>query len=252
MKAFILFFILCSYPWQILLANENVQENEEPLIKIRLGLEVTPGLLQVDGDGLIDRALREIENKSSIRFKRTYLSYTRAKIEMEKGNLDLIGLTPHRHETKSFYKYARELDWNFSTNLILLCSSEKALDLKKGELIGTLSGNEEFVSEIAGVDIESFREGSLESILLRVKKKRIPCVSFEEISTLKIAMSLKMDGLYFRKLGEVRGSFAIMNKTGSDKLKKTLEDVFNKVDWDNYLKGVKRLPKGKRKGKVTF
>jgi hypothetical protein len=236
--------IIASDLWSLESKNEKSPLNEE----IRVGLEETPGLLQSDGKGILNSVLREIEETKKLKFKMTYLSYMRAKLEMKKGNLDLIGLTPHKFETKNFYEYAQELDWSFGTNLVLFCTKKKSLELKKNEIIGTPAGNEQFISEVLELNVNRFSVGNLRSLIMRMKKNRIPCLAFEEISTIKIAKELGIEKLYFKKIKEVRASFAVNKGHFSQKKKDDLEKGFSEINWEKYLANVSRLPKDQRTG----
>ena len=156
--------------------------------EINIGLAFTPGLLQKDGKGALDLALHDIEQGSNIfHFNIVYMSYLRAKIELEKGHVDIIGLTPKGYESEDFYRYAQELDWSLDTDLVLFCNSRSELELTHGERVGTPPGNEGFVAEIMKMKESRFESGNLVSLVKRLKKHRIPCIVFEEYSTLKMA-----------------------------------------------------------------
>jgi len=226
-------------------------ESDEPRELIRIGLEDTPGLLQPDRKGVIDLVLAHIEKRTKYKFKVTYLSYVRAKIEMKKGNLDMIGLTPHGQETGDFYEYAQELDWSFNTNLVLFCNTKENLKLENGEMIGTPIGNEGFISKQLGVNVSRLKTGSLQSIILRVSKKREPCLAFEEVSTLTLGKELGISQLHYRIIGEVRGSFAFRKNKRGRRIKESLDKELSSINWSKYLQNIKRLPKKKGFGIVV-
>lgn len=219
--------------------------------EIAVGLEHAPGLLQQNGKGAIDMALHDIEKKSdSFHFSITYLSYLRAKIELEKGHIDMIGLTPKDYETKDFYSYARETDWSLDTDLVLFCNTHSALDLAHGEMVGTPAGNEGFVAETLKMRGARFVTGTLVSLVKRLKKHRIPCIAFEQYSVLKLAHNNRIKQLYFKRIAKVRGSFAFRKSFRNKKISKAIEEALRELNWNKYLKGLKKIPVGEETGKI--
>ena len=218
---------------------------------IRIGLEDTPGLLQSNKKGALDIVLTQIEKKTNFKFKVTYLPYVRAKIEMEKGSLDMIGLTPHGQEADDFYEYAQELNWTLSTNLVLFCNSKENLKLKNAEMVVTQVGNEGFISQQLGVNISRLKTGPLQSIILRVAKNRESCFAFEEISSLTLAKKLGISKFHYRIIGQVRGSFAVRKDERGTRLKERFDKELSSINWSKSLQNIKRLPKKKGSGIVV-
>ncbi len=229
--------------------NHDSEDHEQV---IRIGFEETPGLLQQDGKGIINLALKSIKKKTHLKFKTTYMAYSRAKLELKKKNLDLIGLIPQGEETKHFYEYADELNWSFDTSLVLFCNQKEDLKIKKDLLLGTPTGNEEFIAEILKIPMEQFIIGSFDSVVLRTKKKRTSCFVFEEISSLILAKELGIKKLHYKVLKKTRGSFGIHKSALSKRQKMTLENALNSIKWDELMKDIKRLPKGELSGVVNL
>ncbi len=248
-----LLFLIYLFFSSTLFGEEVIKSQEMKGYKynIRVGLEVTPGLLQEDEKGAMDLALKELTQKSKqFKFNIQYLSYQRAKVELEKGNLDFIGLTPHGHEQKSFYKYAQELNWKFDTNLVLFCSSKKALDLKNGEEVGTPPGNEAFAAKALGIKQSRFEMGNLKSLLMRVDKGRLPCLVYEEISTLHTAKEMGIKSLYFRKIDHVSASFAFRKGPRVAELIHEMDNALKEINWQKYLINLIRIPLSERSGRI--
>ena len=221
--------------------NHNASDHEHI---IRVGFEEAPGLIQKDGNGVLDRVLSDISKKGHINFKIVYLTYSRAKIELKKNNFDLIGLTPQRLETKNFYEFAEDLDWAFETKLVLFCNDKKDLKLNNQQVIGTPSGNEDFISEYMKISPDRFVTGSLGSVVKRVAKKRTPCFIFEEIAGLKLAKTMGIKKLFYRVINNVKASFAVSKSKGSKKLKKELEKELKNFNLEPYMKNIVRVPEG--------
>ena len=209
---------------------------------IRVGFEEAPGLIQKDGNGVLDRALADIAKKGQFHFKTVYLTYSRAKIELKKKNFDLIGLTPKGLETTSFYEFAEDLNWAFETKLVLFCNQEKDLTLKNQQMIGTPSGNEEFISEFMNISKNRFVTGTLDSVVKRVAKKRTPCFIFEEIAGLRLAKIMGIKKLYYRVIDNVKASFGVSKSISSKKMKRELEDELKNLDLSPYMKNIVRVP----------
>ncbi len=243
--------LLIYFFFMLSASSHELAKEKEHKHTIRVGLEETPGLLEANGEGILDKALKEVAKKVKLfNFSFTYLSYLRAKVELEKGNLDLIGLTPKGHEVKEFYKFAKELKWELNTNLILFCSSKKALLLKNSEKVGSPSGNEDFIARSLNHKVGFFESGSLKSLIMRLHKKRIPCIAFEEISTLKMAKDIGIKKLYYKKIGSINASFAFRKGPLSKDMVKEMEKALAKIDWNEYLRNVVRIPVSQSTGVI--
>jgi polar amino acid transport system substrate-binding protein len=128
--------------------------------EIRVGLELFHPLINDKKSGYSIDLLKAIEKQSDLKFKIEIMTYARAKKELKYGRVDLIGHTPKGYESKEFYEYAQDLDWEIPTSSDMFVIDKKYLDinnLRKGR-VGTLLGNADFLSESFKIPRELFYE----------------------------------------------------------------------------------------------
>lgn len=210
---------------------------------LRVGLEIAAPLIQKDGKGILNRLLRELEQKSGYEFSIEYMTYGRALVELQKGRLDLIGITPTGNETKGFYEYAVDLDWSFVTHNIIFYKekNQHKTSLNDFALFGTLPGNEAFMAEMLGLDISRFHGGPLKSLFKMLEKGRLDAVIFESISSITTLKEMNLKGLLYKKVNQLNGGFSL-SKSKPMVLKK-LNSTLNAIDTQKYFKPIKVVQK---------
>ena len=128
--------------------------------EISVGLEPFPPLVNEDGTGFVINMLNALEENSSLRFDYQIMTYARAKRELKKQRIDMIGLTPKGQETEEFYQYAQELIWHFDTTVDFYSTSPSNFTLVNfpQKSVGTLIGNADFLSEPSNIARDKFIE----------------------------------------------------------------------------------------------
>ena len=208
---------------------------------INVGLEPFPPLITKDGKGYSVDMLRAVEKISDLTFNITVMPYNRAKHELKKGRVDLIGHTPHQLETKEFYTYAQELEWGIIVPVDIYSMNEANLDPKifrTLKRIGTPRGNEGFFSQLYGIPIKQFHTGTIESLLRMMKKGRSDLFLFERASTMSRIQKLGIKNVFYRQIDRIPASFAVRKSEHGTELKNKLDALIKKVDQERIFSGV--------------
>lgn len=168
---------------------------------VRVGLEPFPPLVNANGTGYTVDLLKALEQHTDLQFQVNIMSYQRAKIELEKGNIDLIGHTPWGYESPIFYEYAKELSLKVPTRLDIFALSPEHLTLthSKEHRIGTPPGNAEFMAELTQTPLKQFIESPLNSLVNMLFLKRIDAILFERSSVLTTLEALQKHPAVHRK-----------------------------------------------------
>ncbi|PKI14156.1 hypothetical protein [Colwellia sp. 12G3] len=113
---------------------------------IHIGVEPFPPIVNENGQGYAIDMFKAIEKISDLKFHFHIMNYARAKKELQKQSLDMIGLTPQGFETKSFYQYAEDINWSVTAKVDLFALDKKYFNtqLLPAQSIGTLRGNADF------------------------------------------------------------------------------------------------------------
>ncbi len=201
---------------------------------IRVGLEPFPPLINEDGSGYSIDLLKRIEKVSNLQFDISIMPYYRAKNNLEKLRLDLIGHTPYQLEEKPFYRFAQELDWSKPTYTDLYAKKTGMFQpgaLKNTKRIGVPRGNEGFFSELLDIPEENFIAGSdMDSLLKMLDRNEINAFIFERASTMSSLQRLGIAGIRYRKLKEIPIGFAVRKDQQGADLKKRLERHLSDID----------------------
>ena len=212
--------------------------------EIRVGLEPFPPLIISEKKGCTIAMLRSIEKISDLKFQIILMTYSRAKLQLKAGRIDLMGHTPYKQENREFYTYALELKWTINTKSDLYAINKKYLNPKniKKNKLGVPFGNKRFHSEITGIPLEKFTEGFLENLLKMLKLGRIDAFTFERASTMSSIGKLNISNVNYRQLPPViiPASLAVRNDQKGKQLKKKLDTLIKKLNkqriFKNYLK----------------
>ena len=200
---------------------------------IQVGLEPLPPLIVDKNNGLTIQLLREVEKISDLKFVIKIMPYNRARNGLAKGNLSLMGHTPHRQEAKEFYTYAQELDWSMPTVIDVYGTNKAKLQgnvYKTVAKIGTPRGNKEFLSELFGIPLSKFYEGRIENLVQMMKAGRIDVFLFERAATMSTIKKLGLKGIYYQYIFEIPVSFAVSKNSEGTKLKAKIDAQIKKVD----------------------
>jgi len=231
--------------------NISVIKAEEIIV----GLEPFPPLINEDGTGYVISLLKGLSLQSNYTFNIKIMTYARAKVELRKSQIDLIGLTPKNIETIDFYQYADELQWSISTTLDIFSTSNqfKKFELLKGELIGTLIGNADFFAQQFNIPSENLIEvRSLEQLAKMLVAGRIDYVIFERLAMMTTIKKLAINNIYHQKLKTLPASLAVSKTLKGQALKVKLDSLLANIDEEEYLAQYHKLNNIKQSGKVLL
>ncbi|MCP4133238.1 MAG: transporter substrate-binding domain-containing protein [bacterium] len=217
-------------------AGEDIKKDDSNIVKV--GLEPFPPLIIDENKGYTVKMLKEIEAISDLKFNITIRPYNRSKKELERGNLDLLGHTPYKLETKEFYNYAQEIDFNIATRTDLYVTDKSKYKNIKKLKIGIPRGNENFASQLLGIPIENFYVGELESLLKMLKSGRIDAFWFERASTMSTLKKLKIADIYYKKYPQrqIPASLAVRKDKKGMELKQKIDSLVKKVNQKKIFK----------------
>ncbi|MCP4020649.1 MAG: hypothetical protein GY729_02300, partial [Desulfobacteraceae bacterium] len=208
--------------------------------KIKVGFEQFPPLITNDKMGYTIAMLRSIENISDLEFTIILMTYGRAKISLEDGQIDLMGHTPYKQENRVFYTYAQELNWSIDTKSDLYATAKTMLNPEniRKKRLGVPYGNKEFHSEITGIPLEKFQEGHLENLLKMLKSGRLDAFTFERSSTMSTIIKLKIPNIHYKQLPPViiPAGLAVRNDQKGNQLKKKLDTLILQLDQQQIFK----------------
>jgi polar amino acid transport system substrate-binding protein len=235
-KVVITFILLALFSLETL-ANNN---------KITVGLEPFPPLVNEDGSGFVIDMLNGLQDNSALTFNYQIMTYARAKRELKRRRINIIGLTPKDSETQKFYQFAQELSWHFDTTVDLYSTSPTHFDINNlpERSIGTLIGNADFFAELAQVPREKFIEvGSLTQLIMMMARGRIKVIIFERVAMMSTIKSLQNDlrtkipaeinspespqKIYYKKFKIIAASLAVAKSETGDLLKKQLDELLS-------------------------
>ena len=200
---------------------------------IKVGVEPFPPLITSDLKGYTIEMLHAIEKVSDLKFSIKAMPYNRAKLELEKGEIDLMGHTPKGMEVKEFYDYAQELAWSVPTRMDFYSKFSQRLNYPKTYRLGTPRGNAAFTAGVLSLPVSQFYETTLENLLKMLNKDRrdVQLVVFERASTMSTIRKLDIKGIYYKNVGlGVRAGLAVAKSKKGDELKKVLEKYISRID----------------------
>ncbi len=218
--------------------------------EVKVGLEPFPPLIKTSTTGYTVIMLKEIEKISDFKFYIKIMPYNRAKLQLKTKKIDLMGHTPSGVETKEFYAYAQDINWQINTFTDLYGIKKENVEqskLKTMSKIGTPRGNVDFFSELLGIPAKQFYEGEIGSLLKMLKKGRIEVFIFERASTMSTIKKHKIDNIFYKMVDiSVPAGLAVRTDDEGEKLKKKLDKLIKKLDtrkiFGPYLKYI-NLPK---------
>jgi polar amino acid transport system substrate-binding protein len=205
---------------------------------IHIGLEPFPPIVNENGQGYAVDMFKAIENISDLKFHFHTMNYARAKKELKKQRLDVIGLTPQGFETKDFYQYAEDIDWFVVAKVDLFSFDKKYFNtrLLTKQSIGTLRGNADFFSEVLNIPRDKFIEvNSLSQLTQMLQRKRLNVITFERASTMSTIEKLGITSVYYQKVAEIPASFAVYKNDKGKKLKTKIDILLSKIKSKNYF-----------------
>ncbi len=207
--------------------------------EVKIGFEPFPPLILDENNGFVIELLKKAEQASDLKFSIKIMPYSRGKVDLKAKKLDLMGLTPYQHETKEFYQYAQELDWNIMSKMDVMSHTEKNTDeaaYKTLKKIGTPFGNKEFMSDVFGIPANQFIENKAENLIKMLSTKRIDAYIFERASTFIYIKNLKLENIYYRNILSMPASMAVGSDENGIRLKKKLDGVLKSIDTDSIFK----------------
>lgn len=205
---------------------------------LRVGLEPFPPLIRENGSGDSVDWLRAAAKSAGYHLHVIIMPYSRAKLALSLGEVDIIGHTPFGNESPGFYAYARELSWSIETSLDAFSYDPDRLsaDALSRDEIGTPFGNAEFLAGLLLLPESHFIEGRLENLSLMLKQRRLGVLIFERASVMN---SLDKDGwakIYYRQIREIPAGFAVAkgNVLLAQKLDKAMQGLDEKAYFSHY------------------
>lgn len=226
-----------------------------PAQTIKVGLEPFPPLVTSNLKGYTIDMLRAIEKKSDLKFDIKIMPYNRAKLELEKGEIDLMGHTPKGMEVKQFYDMAQELEWSIPTPMDFFSKYRKRLKHPKRYKIGTPRGSAAFTAEVLSLPINRFYETKLENLLRMLINDRsdVQIVVFERATTMSTIRQLNLQGIYYKNVGlGVHAGLAVAKTKNGDDLKYMLEKYIALIDLNNIFKDFYYYINLPEEGKVSW
>ncbi len=206
---------------------------------VHVGIEPFPPLIEENGQGDIISMLTAIEKISDLKFFFHVMNYARAKKELEKQKLDLIGLTPQGYESPEFYYYATDIKWSVDAKVDLYALDKLALNTNNisDHSIGTLRGNADFFSMLLNIPRNKFVEvSSLFQLIKMLEKKRLDVITFERASTMSTLNELKIPHVFYKRVAKIPASFAVNKTTKGLALKKKIDLLLRNINTNQYFK----------------
>ena len=202
---------------------------------VRVGLEPFPPLINSDGTGYTIDLLKSLEKHSNLQFQVNIMSYQRSKIELKKGNIDLIGHTPKGLESAAFYQYAQELNLKIPTRLDLFALDPRFLkpDHLEQNRLGTPPGNAAFMADLAQIPFDRFTESPLAGLVEMLTLKRIDAILFERGSVLStLAQQSEHPTVHYKTLKtNIFAGLAVGRSPRADRLAQTLNHTLEDMDY---------------------
>lgn len=220
---------------------------------IIVGMEPFPPLIVDKNTGYTIDLLKEIESISDLKFTIDIMPYIRAKKSLESGRVDIIAHTPYKAETKDFYNYAQELDFEIETiNDFYVTDEAKLKDISKLK-IGIPRGNEEFASEFLGIPVANFYLGTTENLLKMLNAGRIDAFWFERASTMLTLKKLQLDNIHYMKFPKeyFAAGIAVKKDNRGTELKKKIDSLINQIDLKRIFKDYSRYLDMPDKGVIS-
>lgn len=199
---------------------------------VKVGLEPMPPLINKDGTGYTVELFQAIEAISDIQFDIKVMVYTRAKLELKSGRIDLIAHTPYQLETVDFYEYAQDIDWYIETRADLYTHDKENFKNIEHLTIGIPRGNKEFVSQLLGISVANFYEGTLTNLLQMLERKRIDAFWFERASTMTTIQALHIEPVYYIRMPQdmISAGIAVRKDQRGARLKNKLDTLIKHID----------------------
>ena len=205
---------------------------------IHIGIEPFPPILTENKEGYAIDMFKAIESISDLKFHFHVMNYARAKIELKKNNLDMIGLTPKGYETADFYQYAEDLHWSVTAKVDLFSQDKKYFNTQAlpAQSIGTLRGNADFFSELLHIPRDKFIEiSSLPQLIQMLERKRLNVITFERAATMLTLEDFDVTNVYYKKVAEIPASFAVRKNESGKKLKAKIDSFLSKIKSSHYF-----------------
>lgn len=221
---------------------------------LKVGLEPMPPLIIDENKGYSIELLKNIEKISDIRFDITIMPYNRAKYELKRGRLDLIGHTPFKKETQDFYNYAVDINWSIPTVTDIYAKNDKHLyDFNKLNKIGAPIGNKNFYSDLFNIDPALFYETDLIELLRLLYTGVLTALIFERSSVMTSIKNLGIKNIHYRMIDNgISAGFAVRNDFNGKILKKKLEDILGKLNIDLIYSDYQKYVELPEKGIVSY
>ncbi|MBN1983515.1 MAG: transporter substrate-binding domain-containing protein, partial [Chitinivibrionales bacterium] len=176
--------------------------------------------------------LRELEKTTPLKFDIKIKPYSRGKVELREGAIQIVGPTPKNAESKDFYTYAQELDWEIKTCTDIYATNPSNLNLAtyKTKRIGTTIGNKEFLSQMFEIPKNNLTEGELHSLMRLLSNGRLDIVLFERATIMSTIEADKISNVQYKMLSVIPCSIALRKDAQGDNLKKMIDEGIKKLD----------------------
>ncbi|WP_166269222.1 substrate-binding periplasmic protein [Marinobacter caseinilyticus] len=178
---------------------------------VRIGLEPFPPLINEDLTGFSVDWLKLMVTAAGYRAEIRLMPYSRARLALRTGKLDLIGHTPVNLETPEFYRQAQELSWAVPTKLDAYAMNRANLSAEalQHSAIGVPFGNAAFIAEVLGVPPAQVAEFSLGQLVGLLRLRRIDVVVFERGSVMTALQKAMNAPVYYRLIQQIPAGFAV-------------------------------------------
>ncbi|MFE8073158.1 transporter substrate-binding domain-containing protein [Marinobacteraceae bacterium S3BR75-40.1] len=198
--------------------------------RLRVGLEPFPPLITEAKGGYSIDWLRAMAREAGMTLDIRIMPYSRAKLALKSGRVDLMGHTPYGFETGQFYDFAVELEHRVPTKMDAFSLSPDKITSAAlhRQVIATPFGNADFIAELTGVPRDQFVEGTLERTVRMMRLKHVDTVIFERASVVSHLPKSNRDRIYYRLVQAIDAGFAV--RKDRPELLKRLNEAGRKVD----------------------
>jgi polar amino acid transport system substrate-binding protein len=198
---------------------------------VRVGLEPMPPLILNAEHGYTIALLRACEAVSGLRFRIVIMPYSRGRIDLKGGAIDLLGHTPYQVENEEFYRHAQELSWTFPVKTDFYAVSQEHLRPGPGAKVGVPRGNRAFAAMVTGLPEGQFYDrADLNGLLQMLSSGRLDAVYWERASTMGSIRKLGLENILYREIAAAPAGLAVRKDAAGSRLRAELEAALQKVD----------------------
>lgn len=198
---------------------------------VQVGLEPMAPLINDANSGYTINLLKAIEGVSTLRFTIVVMPYSRGRMSLKNGEIDLLGHTPYQAEAKDFFEFAQEIKWSVLVKTDFYALKPEHLKPGPGAKVGVPRGNKEFASEVTGIPVQQINDSAdLDNLVQMLALGRLDAIWWERASTMTSIKKLKTENILYKEVPGPSAGLAVGKGAKGSKLKADLETAIQKVD----------------------